>query len=273
VTKSVSKALDGYRYNEAAGILYNFVWHEFCDWYLEAIKPVLYDKDGPDQKTATLEVLKRVLNDTLVLLHPFIPFITEEIWHKLPGADGSIMTATYPLDDRQQTALAIDSEAESEMKLVTDIITGVRNIRGEMDLPPSLQLKVEFQAEDAADRATVNTHRDLIINLARVSELTTREPGRRPTAAATAIIEAGTIFVPLEGIIDLDKERERLEKRINKVNADLAPVIKKLNNEDFLNKAPQKIVANVQDKQAQLQQTLAKLEATLAKVKDLSEGR
>ena len=272
-TTSVTEALDSYRFNEAAGIIYNFVWHEFCDWYLEAIKSVLYDKSGPDQKMATLAVLKRVLNDTLILLHPFIPFITEEIWHKLPGTNGSIMRASYPLDNRHQPALETDAEAESEMKLVIDIITGVRNIRGEMDLSPSLKVTVEFQSEITSYRSIVENHRDLIINLARVSELTTREPGMRPAAAATAIIEGGVIFVPLEGIIDLDKEKERLEKRINKINAELAPVIKKLNNEDFLNKAPENVVANVHEKQAQLQQTLSKLETTLAKVKEMSADR
>jgi valyl-tRNA synthetase len=272
LTCSVTDALDGYRFNEAAGALYNFVWHEFCDWYLESIKPVLYDKSGPKQKAATLSVLKRVLRDTLVLLHPFIPFVTEEIWNKLPDSDGSIMTAAYPLEDRHHSSLSRDSKAESEMKLLTDIITGVRNIRGEMDLPLSLELKVEFQAENAAVRATVDRQRELIINLARVKELITREPGRRPPAAATVIIESGVIFVPLEGLIDLAKEVDRLQKRINKVNADLAPVIKKLNNEDFLNKAPEKVVASVKEKQAQLHQTLEKLQTTLTKVKDLSNA-
>ena len=272
LTCAVTDALDGYRFNEAAGALYNFVWHEFCDWYLEAIKPVLYDKAGPEQKAATLAVLRRVLRDTLVLLHPFIPFVTEEIWSKLPDVDGSIMTAAYPLEDTKHSSLSRDSEAESEMTLLTDIITGVRNIRGEMDLPLSLALKVEFQAEDATVRATVDKQRELIVNLARIKELITREPGRRPPAAATAIIENGVIFVPLEGLIDLAKEIDRLQKRINKVNADLSPVIKKLNNEDFLNKAPEKVVASVKEKQAQLHQTLEKLQTTLIKVKDLSNA-
>jgi valyl-tRNA synthetase len=273
LTTSVTDALEGYRFNEAAGALYNFVWHEFCDWYLEAIKPVLYDKTGPEQKAATLAVLKRVLRDTLVLLHPFIPFVTEEIWSQLPDTNGSIMTAAYPLEDDLSPALASDPEAESEMKLLNDIITGVRNIRGEMDLPPSLKLNVEFQAEDNAVRETVDRQRDLIINLARVSEVTTRKPGRRPAAAATTIIDGGTIFVPLEGIIDLVKEMDRLQKRISKVDADLAPIVRKLNNEDFLNKAPENVVANVQEKKVQLQLTLDKLQATLAKVREMAHSR
>ena len=271
LTGVVSDAIDGYRFNEAAGALYNFVWHEFCDWYLEAIKPVLYDKRGADQKAATLAVLRRVLGDTLILLHPFIPFVTEEIWHKLPGAEGSLMRAVHPLDDTRSAALVHDHDAESQMKLITDIITGVRNIRGEMDLPPALELTVELQSEDKSVRATVADHQDIILNLARVKALSIVKPGKKPASAATTIIEGGTLFVPLEGIIDFEKEAERLQKRINKVNADLMPVVKKLNNEDFLKKAPADVVAGAREKQELLHLTLRKLESTLTKVRELSK--
>jgi valyl-tRNA synthetase len=271
LTVTVSDAIDGYRFNEAAGALYNFVWHEFCDWYLEAIKPVLYDKRGAGQKSATLVVLRRVLGDTLILLHPFIPFVTEEIWHKLPGAEGSLMRAVHPLDDTRSAALVHDHDAESQMKLITDIITGVRNIRGEMDLPPALELTVELQSEDKKVRTTVAEHRDIILSLARVKGLSIVEPGKKPASAATTIIEGGTLFVPLEGIIDFEKEAERLQKRINKVNADLLPVVKKLNNEDFLKKAPAEVVAGAREKQALLHLTLRKLESTLTKVRELAK--
>ncbi|MFZ1199718.1 MAG: valine--tRNA ligase [Desulfobacterales bacterium] len=270
LTVAVADAIDGYRFNEAAGALYNFVWHEFCDWYLEAVKPVLYDRQGPDQKAATLAVLRRVLGDALVLLHPFIPFVTEEIWHKLPGAEGSIMRAVHPLADKRLATLAHDPEAESQMKLIADIISGVRNVRGEMDLPPALELAVEFQSEDEAVRAAVAEHRGIITNLARLKTLDVAAPGRKPVSAATTIIAGGTLFVPLEGIIDFAKETERLQKRINKVNADLMPIFKKLNNEDFLKKAPADVVDGAREKQEQLHLTLQKLEATLAKVRELT---
>jgi valyl-tRNA synthetase len=271
VSRAVAEALDAYKFNEAAGAAYQFVWHEFCDWYLEAIKPGLYDKRGADQKSATLAVLRRVLGDTLILLHPFIPFVTEEIWHKLPGAEGSLMRTVHPLDDTRSAALVHDHDAESQMKLITDIITGVRNIRGEMDLPPALELTVELQSEDKKVRATVADHRDIILNLARVKALSIVEPGKKPASAATTIIEGGTLFVPLEGIIDFEKEAERLQKRINKVNADLLPVVKKLNNEDFLKKAPAGVVAGAREKQELLHLTLRKLESTLTKVRELAK--
>ncbi len=271
LTRTVSEAIDDYRFNEAAGALYNFVWHEFCDWYLEAIKPVIYDRHGEEQKAATLAVLRRVLNDALILLHPFIPFVTEEIWHKLPGTQGSIMLAVHPLDDKRSVALSHDREAEAQMELVIDIITGVRNIRGEMDLPPALELKVELQSEDKTVRASVVDHRDIILNLARIKSLTVDEPGRKPASAATTIIPGGTLFVPLEGTIDFEKEAERLQKRINKVNAELMPVVKKLNNEDYLKKAPADVVAGARAKREQLHLTLQKLEATLARVRELAK--
>jgi valyl-tRNA synthetase len=212
-----------------------------------------------------------VLGDTLILLHPFIPFVTEEIWHKLPGAEGSLMRAVHPLDDTRTPALIRDADAESQMKLITDIITGVRNIRGEMDLPPALELEVELQSEDKAMRATVADHKDIILNLARVKALRIAMPGKKPASAATTIIEGGTLFVPLEGIIDFEKEAERLQKRINKVNADLLPVVKKLTNEDFLKKAPADVVAGAREKQELLHLTLQKLESTLTKVRELAK--
>ena len=140
VTTEVADALDDYRFNEAAATLYNFVWHEFCDWYLEAIKPALYDKEGPGAKESTRAVLWRVLRDTLVLLHPFIPFVTEEIWHHIPGTDGSIMKAAYPVQSVDAADTMQLKTSESKMVILKDVITGIRNVRGEMNISPTLAL-------------------------------------------------------------------------------------------------------------------------------------
>lgn len=147
-TETVAENLDTYKFNDAAGAVYQFVWHEFCDWYLEAIKPVLYGNEGQEKKDATTRVLWRVLRDTLVLLHPFMPFVTEEIWHKLPGTEGSVMKAVFPSDTPDAADVAYNAEAESEMELVIGIITGIRNIRGEMNISPSLALEVLVQSQD-----------------------------------------------------------------------------------------------------------------------------
>lgn len=270
-TDSVEDALDSYRFNDAAAVLYNFIWHEFCDWYLEIIKPVIYGNEGVDRQDNTLAVLWRVLKNALILLHPFIPFVTEEIWNKLPGTNGSIMHAVYPVDDPDSQNVIHDAEAESKMKIITAIITGVRNVRGEMDLAPSQALDVSIHSAEESIRDTIDRYRNIITHLARIKTLMVEAPGKKPAAAATTIIDGATIFVSLEGIIDFDKESGRLEKRIHKVAAELAPVEKKLSNEAFLNKAPEKVVNNVKEKHGRLIEKLHKLESTLEKIKEMGK--
>jgi valyl-tRNA synthetase len=270
VTAAAEKALDDYRFNEAAGELYNFVWHEFCDWYLEAIKPALYGKKGEDQKQATLAVLYNTLHDTLILLHAFMPFVTEEIWHKLPGTNGSIMKAIFPSRRASDIGISRDIEAESQMTLLIDIISGVRNIRGEMNIAPSLEMEVLVQSDDDSTRKTIDQHQDVVSNLAKLKSLTVSASGQRPKSSATAVIEGATIFVSLEGVIDFAKECERLEKEINKLDAELAKVTKKLENEAFLSKAPANVVADVKEKHAGLAEKKQKVQANLEKIKALS---
>jgi valyl-tRNA synthetase len=269
VSGKVSEALESYRFNDAAGALYNFVWHELCDWYLEAIKPTLYGKEGQNRQQATLSVLWRVLHDTLVLLHPFVPFITEEIWHKLPGTQGSIMKAAFPLYADNDNSIQRDEEAESNMRLISGIITGIRNIRGEMNISPSLSLAVSAQSQDESTKKTIQQHRDMIINLARLKSLSVGNAVKRPKSAATAVVNDATIFISLEGIVDFAKEIERLEKEINKLTNESATVSKKLNNEDFLRKAPVEVVEKVKAKHGLLVEKQQKLLSNLNKIKEL----
>jgi valyl-tRNA synthetase len=266
VTSEVAAALDSYRFNEAAGAIYNFVWHEFCDWYLEAIKPALYDKDRPDTLEATRAVLWRVLRDTLVLLHPFIPFVTEEIWHHLPGTDGSIMKAAHPADAAESNR---HQKAEAEMALLMEVITAIRNVRGEMNIAPSLSLQVQVQSDDSDTKKICQTHRNLIINLARLSSLTVENTGQRPKSSATAVINSASIFVSLEGIIDFAKETQRLEKKIKKLDAELTTVAKKLGNEGFLSKAPADVIEKVRQKQSALLEKQQKIQTNLDKIKEV----
>lgn len=269
VAVTVSQNLDNYRFNDAASTLYKFIWHEFCDWYLEAIKPALYGKEGTDNQKASRGVLWRVLHDALVLLHPFIPFITEEIWHKLPGTEGSIMKAEFPLIDASKISkMFSDPESESKMGLITDIITGIRNIKGEMNILPSLFLEVTVQAQDKATRETIDQHRDIIINLARLKSLSVKKPGQRPKSAATAIVDGALIFVSLEGIIDFTKETARLEKEIGKITNELTGIAKKLHNEEFLTKAPSQVVDKVKEKHKNLLAKQQKLQSNLDKIKE-----
>ena len=268
VTVSVSESLDGYRFNDAAAILYNFFWHEFCDWYLEAVKPTLYGKEGTNRKEATLSVLWRVLHDTLILLHPFIPFVTEEIWHKLPGTQGSVMESVFPLD-AGENGLSQDSKAESTMALIIGIISGIRNIRGEMNISPSLSLAVSVHSKEASTRKTVTQYKDMIINLARLESLSVENTVQRPKSAATSVVDNATIFVHLEGIIDFAQERYRLEKEINKLTDELNIVTKKLHNNNFLEKAPKDVVKKVKEKYDSFLQKQLNLKKNLEKIREL----
>ena len=267
-TADVTAALDSYRFNEAAGAIYNFVWHEFCDWYLEAIKPALYDKEGQEKVAVTRAVLWRVLRDTLVLLHPFIPFVTEEIWHHMPGTEGSIMKAAHPADAAETFQYP---ESEAEMALVMEVITGIRNVRGEMNIAPSLSLQVQVQSEDEPTRQIITRHQDLIINLAKLDSLTVEKLGQRPKSSATAVVSRASIFVSLEGIIDFAKETNRLEKEIKKLTAELGTVAKKLGNEGFLNKAPADVIEKVRQKQSALLEKQQKIQTNLDKIKKVED--
>jgi valyl-tRNA synthetase len=268
VNAEVAEALDGYRFNEAAAALYNFVWHEFCDWYLEAVKPALYDKQGPQAKEATRAVLRRVLHDTLILLHPFIPFVTEEIWHHMPGTTGSIMKATYPQYSGDAAGTGPGRQAEAKMEILMGVISGIRNVRGEMNIAPSLKLQVLIQSEDGQTREVVDTHRDIVINLAQLKGLAVEKAGQRPKSSATAVVKKASVFVDLEGIIDFAKETRRLEKEINKLTVELTKVGRKLENEGFLNKAPADVIEKVRDKQSALLEKQQKLQMNLDRIKE-----
>ena len=269
VSKTVMETLDTYKFNESAGVLYNFVWHEVCDWYLEAAKPALYDKMGDHARETSRCVLWRVLHDTLILLHPFIPFVTEEIWDKLPGKADSIMKAVYPEDDDTLPEIQADSEAEAVMTLIMDCISSIRNIRGEMQIPPSTALQVFLHTSDMRLMETIGMHGDIVVNLARLSRFEISKPGKRPKNSATAIIEGAQIYVSLEGVVDLDKEKARLEKEIGKVAKEISGVEGKLNNPGFTEKAPEHVVAKVQEQRQLLVEKNEKLNANLEKIEEL----
>ncbi|ACL02204.1 Valyl-tRNA synthetase [Desulfatibacillum aliphaticivorans] len=267
VILQVEESLEAYQFNEAANILYKFVWHEFCDWYLEAIKPILYREGAQEERNATVATLQRVLKDAIVLLHPFIPFVTEEIWHHMPGAEGSIMKAPYPAAVDEAVGLGPDKEAEREMELVMAVVTAVRNIRGEMNIPPNQALAAIIEPTDDFAKEALARESGLVSNLARLSSL--EVGGKRPKGAATAVVDGASVYVLLEGVIDLDKEEARLEKEIAKLTKELVKLDKKLNNEDFLAKAPDKVVEKVRGQQAEMTEKREHLESNLEKVREI----
>ncbi len=267
VLRSAQDAIETYRFNDAAGVLYQFVWHEFCDWYLEAVKPALYGKENDDIQAQTRYVLWYVLKNTLRGLHPFIPFVTEEIWRLLPDVQGSIMTAISDGDDISDIDGYSDTDTEQQMAFIFSVITAIRNIRGEMNLPPSLKLSALLQTDQTPLVDIVHQHGDIISNLARLDNLTVEPVGERPRSAATAVVEGAVVYVPLQGIIDLQKEIQRLEKEIGKLDTELTGVSKKLTNEDFLSKAPADIIEKVRDKHAGLSEKHQQIHTNLERIK------
>ncbi len=265
VIRETRASLDAYEFDQAANGLYQFIWHEFCDWYLELIKPQLYDKENVGGRRHCQAILLRVLSAVLRLLHPFVPFITEEIWQKLPGAQGSIMVAPYPVaDDRLH-----NPAAEAEMNLLMATITAIRNIRGEMNVPPATQVEVFLHSLKARALEALLRHEQAIKILARVQELHCNSATGPPAAAAKAVVDSVEIFLPLTGIIDFQEEAKRLDRELAKLGKEVSQARRKVANEDFLAKAPAAVVQKEQAKLKTLTEKLAKLQTHRERITEL----
>ncbi len=260
--RETRRALEAYRFNDAAATLYRFVWHEFCDWYLEAAKPALQDPERPGAQAAARAVLGRVLRDALVLLHPFVPFVTEEIWHHLPGTSGSISRAALP-----EVSAFQDAAAEERMGILIAAVTAVRNLRGETGIAPGQSLEALVHAARPEVRETLAGERELVMRLARLSALSFLELPERPRGAATAVAAGATIYVRLEGVLDFAREAARLEKELGKIEKELGTLERKLGNAEFLAKAPAEVVQNVRAQQAELGERRGKLRSHLERIR------
>jgi len=267
VIEEITRSLDEYHFNEAAAALYRFVWHELCDWYLELSKPVFYGKSTPAKRRAAQKTLYEVFQKMLQLLHPFMPFLTEELWHVLRGSDkNSIMVSRFPAIQEEWK----NDTAEKEMEIIMDIITSIRNIRGEMRIAPSQKLKVLISAADEKNRKMIETDKGYILNLANLELLNVEINAIEPKGVATAVSGSTKIFVPLAGIVDIFSEVTRLEKELNKISRDLQQSSKKLANRDFMSKAAPEIIQKEEDKLKEFQKKFNTLEAALKKLKGLS---
>ncbi|MBT8491099.1 MAG: class I tRNA ligase family protein, partial [Deltaproteobacteria bacterium] len=258
--------LDEYRFNDAAGKIYHFIWHEFCDWYLELIKPVLYGTNSPDGRRAAQHTLVTVLKTILQLLHPIMPFVTEEIWSKLTENEGSIVVSQYPVVDERLS----DDEAVEQMNTIIDVISRIRNIRGEMNIPPSKKLKVLLSVPDESHKNVLTSGKDYIVDMANLEKLTIEgEVTEEPKGVATGIAGSTKVFVYLEGTIDIGAEIARLEKEMAKVTKDLAFVSKKLANQDFREKASEMVIEKEILKSKDLKEKNAILENALGRLQSL----
>ena len=260
-TAQVSRAVANYRLDLASQALYEFVWNEYCDWYLELSKPVLWDDNASEAAMrGTRNTLLLVLEKTLRLLHPFMPFITEEIWQTvgpLAGKTGpTIMLEPYP----QGGEKGVDSAANADIEWLKGVIVGVRNIRGEMNIAPGKALPVLFRNGDNSDKTRLEQNAQFLTKLAKLADITWLPEGEEGPVAATALVGELEILVPMAGLIDQDAELQRLGREIEKLEKDLARLKGKLGNASFVDKAPAAVVAKEREKMEAQQQALATLQ-------------
>ena len=256
--KKVGESIDAFKFNEAANTAYAFTWGTFCDWYLEFTKPIL---NGSDEAAIaeTRATTAWVLDEILHMLHPLMPYITEELWEQLSADRANrLISAGWPEHGPELT----DPAARDEMEWVVRLISSVRSMRSEMNVPPSAQIELKLKDAGAESLKRLDTHRDLILRMGR---LASAEPlsGPVPKGAVQAVLDEATLILPLEGIVDLDKERARLTKEIEKLAGEIKKIDAKLSNEQFVAKAPEEVIEEQRDRRESAEQARDKLQKAL----------
>ena len=257
--KELNDAFDKFEANNASKIIYSYVWNDFCDWYIELAKNRLY-QGTEEVKSAVLTRAVLLYEEMLKLVHPFMPFITEEIWQLLDERkDGeSISSSSFPKFDNK----LIDKKAEEEILFVQEVVSAIRNIRGEMNLPPSKQINVFLKTEKVTEEQV-----RYMKSLVRINDLKFDANITKPKASASAVVKGCDIFIPLEGLIDLNVERGRIEKEITRLTSSLEGVKKKLSNEGFVAKAPAEVLEREKTKLADWEKALDKFKTILSDLK------
>lgn len=256
--QAVTDHLNRYDFGEAGRALYDFTWDEFCDWYIELSKLMLYGDDLA-QKQQTQAVLAHVHQTLLKLLHPFIPFVTEEIWQSTAGTDGALIVADWPVADEA----LIDPQAMQQMAIVMEAIRAVRNIRAERNVAPSKPVPMIVRAVDEQTLALLESVRAYFVRFCNLSELEIGLQLDPPEQAVTAVVSGAELFLPLAGLVDLDVERDRLQKERDRLRQEVERVVKKLGNEQFVAKAPAAVVAAEREKQQDYEAKLKTVEERL----------
>ena len=254
--QQLNKAMDEFEVNNAIKLIYSFIWNDYCDWYVEMIKNRLYADDA-EIKSAVLTRAISIFEDALKMLHPFMPFITEELWQLMEERkDGeSISTSSYPIADEN----LIKDSADEEMDFVKDIITAIRNIRGEMNIAPSKKVNAMIKSSSVKDYQI-----EYIKKLAKVEDLKVDANIQKPKASASAVLRGVEIFIPLEGLIDLEVERQKIQKEISRLEGSLLGIEKKLSNEKFVANAAPEVVQKERAKQKDWSENIIKLKEILS---------
>jgi valyl-tRNA synthetase len=268
--QNARQSLEAYRFNEFAHHLYQFTWHEFCDWYIEMSKLALNSGDE-NERRKTERVLATVLENILLLLHPIMPFVTEEIWHALKEKLGqkdqksTIMLESYPRVFESH----IQPEIEERVGYLMGITRAVRNLRAEMNCPPSKEVKVLLFANDG-NLALLREQERYVRSLARVGSIEYRTDGERPKGAATAVIGETEVYIPLGDMINLEEEKNRLTRELGKAEDELARVRKKLGNTDFIAKAKEEVVQREKEKAAEFEDKIRTLNLSLGRIGEIA---
>ncbi|NIS38315.1 class I tRNA ligase family protein, partial [Candidatus Saccharibacteria bacterium] len=258
--EKVTENLHHYGINESFNAIYHFFWDEFCDWYLEMIKPRLSSEEDTVEKITAQTVATHVLKTCMNLLHPYIPFITEEIWQRLKNeGETSIVVHFWP----QVESALFDDAAEREMRFIQDAIGGIRTTRSEMNVPPSKKAKLLYRTSDDHRERLLNKYEDYIKRLSRTESIAPIRKNQDLKSTATLVIDNTELFIPLADLINLEAERQRLEKEIDRISNQVVGLQKKLSNEDFLQKAPEQVVQRDKEKLQSFTEKLNKLKANL----------
>ena len=257
----VTAAIDSFRFNDGAQAIYEFLWHDWCDWYIELSKDAV-NGDDPEKAALARVTLWHVLESSLRILHPFMPFITEEIWQRIPHSGESIYLRPWVEPDEK----LIDRDAVAEMNLVQQVITAVRTIRSEMNVPPAKKASLAVIPADSATKAVLEKRLPMISSLARLEEVNFIDESGKPKASGVAVVGKNELFVPLKDLIDLDKERAKLDKEADRLRGMLNGLDKKLANQQFLSNAPQDVVDKERQKRQSFGETLEKIEKNIAQL-------
>jgi valyl-tRNA synthetase len=257
--EKVGKAIEEYRFNEAADSVYKFIWHSYCDWYLELIKPQLGEGQDSSSPPEAHRIAPKVLAEAIRLLHPIMPFITEELWKKVFAGNDMLITASWP------EPLSVDhAEAAAEIGFVIDLVTAIRSIRNEMNVPASAELELVLKAGHDGLEDKIKRNYDAIERLARISAI--RIAGKLPEQSALGVVNGIEFALPLEGILDFDAERVRLQKEISLVEKEMAKIEGKLSNPGFLAKAPEDVVEENRQRLADETDTKERLAVALERL-------
>ncbi|MBU1035416.1 class I tRNA ligase family protein, partial [bacterium] len=261
--KKSTDYLNEYKFGEAAKTIYEFTWSEFCDWYIEFSKPKLYQEKDTIEKRTSQYILWFVLENTLKLLHPFMPFITEEIWQKLPHKGESIMVSPWPKYKEKY----MNKDAENKMEKIMSIIKTIRNIKSDMNIPYSKEIDLYLNVNEKYKLKLIEENVNYIETMIKTKSLEVGTGIKKPEYSATGVLEGVEIFIPLKDIINISEEIARLEKKLNKINSELNLIFKKINNKDFLSRAPEEIVKKERDKADDLRDIKERLENNLKSFK------